>query len=201
MRVTPVLVLLCSLPLTRPEAQESPRWVLVAGVEGLSFTGSARDTAAPVATAAGLAPAPRLGLQLAIHRRLGPWSVGLGIGWAAGHVEAANDAVAVRDRTVDLSRYRLAATADRVVWRPGGGELAAEAGPALHLWALDGDTRARLAVRAGLVLRLPLAGAAMEHRVALGVEASPLTVEDVGPEFELRCLGTVELGVGVRLPL
>ena len=195
------IVLLLSLAAGPLEAQTRTGWGLTVGVEGLRFAGTAQDTIAPGPAAAGLRPSGRVGLRAAVQRRVGSWGVVLAVGWAAGDVEASNAAVAIRDRTVDLSRYRLAAAVDRILARPGEGELSLEAGPAMDLWALDGETRVRLAALAGIVLRIPLGRAAVEHRLAFGLEASPLTDADVGGEFELRTLRTVEFGVGVRLPL
>jgi hypothetical protein len=201
MHVRRGIVLLLGLAAGPLEAQASSGWGLTVGVEGLRFAGAARDTVAAEPAAAGLGPSGRVGLRAAVQRRAGSWGVALAFGWAGGDVEASNDAVAIRDRTADLSRYRLGAAVERILARPGEGELSLEAGPALDLWALDGDTRLRLAAVAGIVLRLPLGRAAVEHRLALGLEASPLTIADVGGDFELRTLRTVELGVGVRLPL
>ena len=42
-----------------------------------------------------------------LQRHLGRWALGLQLGWAGGEVEAYNEAVAIRDRTADLSRYRV----------------------------------------------------------------------------------------------
>ena len=178
------------------------RWIVTLGVEGMRYGAAAQDTVtAPAGAAADLRPSGRLGVRVALQRALGAWRVGAALGWAQGDVEAGNDVIAIRDRTADLSRYRVAGGVERRLTRLGAGELAAEAGPTLDLWMLDGTTRTRVGAECALALRLPMGTVELENRVAFGISASPLEEEDVGGEFELRALRALEIGVGVRVPL
>ncbi|HYC32606.1 MAG TPA: hypothetical protein VEB59_10000, partial [Gemmatimonadales bacterium] len=113
----------------------------------------------------------------------------------------ANDAVAIRDRTADLSRYRAGLAVERRLARLGNGLVFAEVEPTLDLWSLDGETRTRFGIQAGVTVRLPLGGLELEQRLVAGLSASPLEAADLGGEFALRALRVVGFGAGVRLPL
>ena len=197
------LLVLAVVVVPAPLAGQSvpPGWTVSVGLEGIRFGQAARDTVGADGAAPWLRPSGRIGVRVALQRRAGGWRVGAAVGWAGGNVEAGNDAVAIRDRTTSLARYRAAAVLQRRVARVGSGEIALEASPGVDLWSVDGDTRARLAGQAALLVRLPAGAVAVEHRLAVGVSASPLEDEDVGGEFELRPLSAVEFGVGVRIPL
>lgn len=202
MRIGPWAALALVALAARSEAQvPAARWTLGLGVEGIRFAAAARDTFTAAGPAADLRPSGRVGIRLALHRASGAWRVGAAAGWAWGEVEAANDAVVIRDRTAHLTRYRVAASLERRLARLGAGELAVELSPVLDLWSLAGGTRARGGAECGAVLRVPLGAVAVEHRIALGLSASPLVADDVGWEFELRPLRTVGYGLSLRVPL
>jgi hypothetical protein len=176
-------------------------WALSAGVDQIRFAPAAGATEAALGQAVNLRPNGRTGIRVALQRGGGPWRVEVSLGWAGGNVEAANEAVAIRDRTVDLSRYRLSAGLERTLTRAGGGELALALLPTLDLWSLDGESRIRAGGECGLTLRLPLGSALLENRMAFGVSGSPLEPADLDEEFETRPLRSVTLGVGLRMPL
>ena len=196
--IVPVLL---AAPGVLPAQSPPAPWTLTAGLDGMRFTAAARDTEAPAAEAAGLRPSGRMGARVALQRAAGAWRAELGLGWAPGNVEAANDAVAIRDRTADLSRFRVSAGVERTVARAGAGELAFAAGPILDLWSVEGDTRLRAGAACALALRLPLGAVALENRLGFGVSGSPLKAGDVDGEFELRAVTAVEFGVALRLSL
>ena len=176
-------------------------WTLTAGLDGMRFAAAAHDPGAPPTSAVDLRPSSRIGGRLALQHTSEDWRVELGMGWAAGGVEARNDVFAIRDRTANLSRYRLAAGIERRLTGIAAGELALGAGPALDLWSVAGDHRLRLGGIVALVVRLPLGGLALENRLAVGVSGSPLEAADVDGGFESRALRSIEFGVGLRLPL
>ena len=190
-------LLVWTVPL---QAQERG-WTFSTAIEAVRFGATATDTLTDPAGAVDLRPSGRLGARIGAHRGLGAWAVGVVLGWAPGNVEAANDAVVIRDRTADLSRYRAAVEIERKLAHPGGGTVALSVAPALDLWSLDGETRTRAGLEAGLALRLPLGGVLVEHRVAVGLSAAPIERGDVGGEFVLRSLRTVGFGLGLRVPL
>jgi hypothetical protein len=144
-------------------------WTLAAGLDGIRFGAAARDTTAPAGSAVSLRPSGRVGAWVALQRAAGAWRVELALGWAGGNVEAGNEAVAIRDRTADLSRYRVSAGVERTVARVAAGELALTVSPLLDLWSLDGETRLRAGAECRLALRLPLGGAAIENRIGFGM--------------------------------
>jgi hypothetical protein len=178
-----------------------PGWALIAGVDHIRFAAAAGTSEAALDPAVHLRPNGRTGIRVALQRGSRSWRVEVSLGWAGGNVEAANEAVAIRDRTVDLARYRLATGLERLLARPGGGELALALRPTLDLWSLDGENRPRAGAECGLALRLPLGAALVENRIAFGVSGSPLEPEDLDEEFETRPLRAVTLGVGLRMPL
>ena len=188
--------------LAGPLAAQSPAgWTLTVGVEGLRFAGAAHDTLGPEDAAVTLRPSGRIGGRVELQRHLGRWALGLQLGWAGGEVEAYNEAVAIRDRTADLSRYRVGVGLERHLAAVGVGEIGLALIPALDVWTVDGETRTRGALELALALRLPVGGVALEQRLAVGLSGSPITQADVGEEFELRTLKALVLGVGARVPL
>ena len=190
--------LLCLLPSGL--SGQSP-WSLTAGLDGMRFAAAARDPGALPSSAVDLRPSGRIGGRLTLQRASGAWRAELGVGWAPGGVEVRNDALAIRDRTADLSRYRVGAAIERRLTGSAAGELALGAGPALDLWSVAGDHRLRLGGVVALMVRLPLGRLALENRLAVGVTGSPLEPADVEGGFEARALRSVEFGVGLRLPL
>jgi hypothetical protein len=182
-------------------AQASGGWTVTAGLEGSRFAATARDTTLLADAAVQLRPSGRIGVRVAVQRRIGHWAVGAALGWAEGDAEASNGAVAIRDRTVDLSRYRVAVGLERTVARMGVATLAVELSPTLDLWTVAGESRTCPGLESGLMLRMPLGGVAAEQRLAFGFSASPLNAGDVEEGFALRRLTALSYMVGLRLPL
>lgn len=176
-----------------------PNWSLTLAADGIRFGQAAREreNSRPI----GLRPSGRIGSRVTLERSIGAWRAQMEVGWAAGHAEAATDAVAVRDKTLDLSRLRLAPTLERRVAAPAAGELAIGLAPTLDLWRVDGDTRLRPGLEARAAVRVPLGRVALENRLALGVSRSPLELEELEDGFELRILRALTLGIGLRVPL
>jgi hypothetical protein len=193
-----VLLLLFAGPLP---AQSPAGWTLTVGLDGLRFATAAEDTVTPGGAAVSLRPSGRIGGRVGLQRRIGGWGLGVLLGWAAGEVEASNEAVAIRDRTADLSRYRVALALERRVASVGAGTLAVAVSPGLDLWTVEGNTRTRAGAEAWVALRLPVGRVEVEQRLAFGLSGSPIEQADVGEEFDLRALRTLVFGVGVRLPL
>ena len=199
------LITLSSLLAAAPPATaQTPAghagWHLGGGVEAVRFGHVAVSGGLP-GTAAEIRPSPRSALHLSAGRTLGPWAVGLEAGWAGGHVEAANDAVSVQDRTSDVSRYRLAMGVERRVAAAGRGNLGVVLAPTLDLWTVGGANRVRAGAEARLVLRVALGSVALENRLAFGLSGNPVEAGDIGEVSELRGLRTVSVGIGLRFGL
>lgn len=191
---------LLGLPCALAGQSAPGAWTVTAGVDAVRFGAAARDTVAPAESAVDLRPSGRVGLRMAVQRAVGRWRVEVALGWAGGNVEAGNEAVAIRDRTVDLSRYRVGLGLERALAHPGRTEVTLALRPSLDLWTLDGENRVRAGAECTLALRVPLGGAALEHRIGLGVSGSPLKAEDVDAVFERKRLVALTVGVGWRLP-
>lgn len=176
-------------------------WSFAIGADGMRFGGTARDTAVPAESAADLRPSGRAGLHLMLERSFGDWRVQLETGMAEGNAEVANHTVVVRDKTLELSRYRLAMGLERRVTALGRGELAVALAPTLDLWRASGESRVRLGGEFRAAVRVPLGRVVLENRLAAGISGPPLEDEDLGDGFELKRLRSVSYGVGLRVPL
>ncbi len=200
MRLHPSLLLAllaAAPPITAQTRAVTDGWHLGGGVEVLRFSHVAVSDAAP-GIAAEVRPSGRAAIHLALGRSLGAWEVFAETGWAGGHIEAANDVVAIQDRSSDVSRYRLALGVTRRVAGWGTGVLALGVVPTLDLWTVQGLSRWRAGAEGRLVLRLPVGSAEVENRLQVGLSGSPIEEADVGEVSDLRGLRTVGLGVGLR---
>lgn len=184
-----------------PAATWASGWWLAVGGDGTWFSSIASTTDAPPEATAEIRPTRRTGVHVAIARGLGDWRAQLELGWAQGDAEAGNEAVSVRDKTLDLSRYRLAPGVERRVAGLGAGELAVGLAVPLDLWRASGNTRPRLGAEGRVALRLPLGKLALENRLVVGLSGSPLDAGDVGQGFERGSLSWLAFGAALWLPL
>ncbi len=193
-----LLALLAAPPPTSAQTHAVPDgWRLGGGVEAVRFGHVAVTDAAP-GVAAEIRPSGRAGVHLAVTRSSGAWDLSVEAGWAAGHIEASNDVVAIRDLTSDVTRYRLAVGITRNVLTSGPGVVAAGLVPTLDLWAVEGESRLRAGAEGRLVLRVRLGAVELENRVGLGLSGNPIEAADVGEAAGLRGLRAVVVGVGLR---
>ena len=193
-----LLSLLAGAP---PTAAQMPAddtgWHLGGGVEAVRFGHVAVSEAAP-GVAAEVRPSPRPAFHLSVGREYGAWDLDLEAGWAGGHIEAGNDAIAIQDKTSGVSRYRLAVGVARQVAAAGSGKIAIALAPTLDLWAVDGDSRVRAGAEGRLVVRVPLGAVDLENRIGIGFSGNPIEATDIGEVSDLRGLRTVFVGVGLR---
>jgi hypothetical protein len=186
--------------MAQTTSQDSP-WHLSLAGEGLHFSRAAVDTSVPPDLSASLRPTSRVGVQIGLDRAFGRWEAAISAGYAGGQVEIYNQSVRVVDRTAQITRYRLAASAGRALTEVGSGRLVAQAGPTVDLWTVDGDQRVKPGVEVGLALRLPLGRLELENRIRLGISGSPITQADIGHSGKSRSLRTLAFGVGLRVRL
>jgi hypothetical protein len=199
-RLSILLTLLAAAPPTAAQAPADRNgWHLSGGVDALRLSHVAVTALEGVEVEFG--PTGRPAVHLAVGRSVGDWSLALEAGWAGGHVEAKSDAIAVRDLTADVDRYRLAIAAGRHVAQLGGARLAVELGPTLDLWVVEEESRARAGAEARLVLLVPVGSLALEHRIGLGLSGSPIEPLDLGEVSHERGLRTLMVGVGLRTGL
>ena len=176
-------------------------WRLGVLVESLRFSRALVDGSVPSSEAAGLGPSGGVGVGVGLVRAGASWRAEVVAGWAGARPQAGNASVAITDKTTRLTRWRLGAALERRLCAVGGGMLALGVGPGLDWWRIAGESRVRIGGQAALGLSLPLSGWELENRLGLGVSASPLVPEDVGPEFETRALVSLVLELVVRAPL
>jgi hypothetical protein len=184
-----------------PDPQWAGGWWLALGGDGTWFSSIANTTGAPPEAVADIRPTRRTGVRVAVARGFGSWRGQVEVGWAQGDAEAGNETVSVRDKTLDLSRYRLAPGVERRVAGVGAGELALGLAVPLDLWHASSNTRARLGAEGRVALRLPLGKLGLENRLAFGLSGSPLDAEDLGDGFERSSLTWLAFGVALWLPL
>ena len=200
-RFTLLLPLLAAAP---PSAAQTPAarpgWYLGGGADALRFGHTLVADGGPGVTAE-VGPSGRVGLHLSLARAVEPWRVSLEAGWAEGHIEAGNEAVSVRDLTVDVTRYRLALGLSRHLAMLGSAGLALELGPTVDLWSVSEDSRVRAGAEGRVVLRVPVGRVELEHRIGVGISGSPIEGADVGPAADERSLRTLLVGLGLRAPL
>jgi hypothetical protein len=203
MRIAAILftaILAATPPIAAQTGAAATGWRLGVGVEAVRFAPVAVSDAAP-GVAAEVRPSGRAALHLAVARSAGSWSLAVEAGWAEGHIEAGNDAVSIRDLTAAVSRYRLALAVGRTLVPVATGALAFELAPTLDRWSVSGDARTRGGLEGRLVLRVPLGALELEHRLGLGVGASPIEAADIGEVSEERGLRTLSVGLGLRARL
>jgi hypothetical protein len=176
-------------------------WRLGVLVESLHFSRALVDGSAPASEATGLRPSGGVGAGVALARAGPSWRVELTASWAGLRPQADNTGAALIDKTSHLTRWQLGGAAERKLCAVGAGTLGLGAGPALDWWRITGESRVRIAGQATLALRLPLGGWELEHRLGLGVSASPFVPGDAGAEFETRALVSLFLGMAVGGPL
>ncbi|MGH7526588.1 MAG: hypothetical protein ACREMX_07770 [Gemmatimonadales bacterium] len=195
-----VLAVLLAGPAAAQSDPASTRWSFALGAGALHFSAVARDTLAAPGAAARLRPSGRLGVHLALARRLGPWEAAVEIGWARGHAEAGNTAVSIHDKSADLSRYRVVPSLSRRLAGMGPAEATLALGATMDLWTVEDATRARMGGEIRLAFRVPLgATVAVENSAAVGWSSSPVVREDLDDGFALNGLRTLTFGTGVRI--
>jgi hypothetical protein len=177
-------------------------WDLRLDVSRDVFSGGSRDTTTIPGTEVEVTPAPRIALEVGVGRRIGPWRISLGAGYASGGLRAKTPALILEDRTGAVRRYRAALLMSRRLIGRGPASLLLLAGPAVDHWsaASIGD-RTTLSCRVGLSARISLGGVAFENGVTFGLGESPFRRRDLPVEAGSRSLRTWSFGGGLRLPL
>lgn len=197
-------LLLALLAAPPPLAAQMPArrhgWHLGAGVDAVRFGHVAIGEAAP-GVPAEVRPSARPALHLTVARSASPWEVSVEVGWAGGNIEAGNDRIAILDLTAEVSRYRLSLGLTRRLAALGAGGLHVQLAPAIDIWSVTGEARARAGAEARLMLLVPLGSVELEHRAGFGLSGSPIEAEDLGQAVEERGLRALSIGVGLRAPL
>jgi hypothetical protein len=199
-RLLPVLLALWALPLA---AQVPDRgWALHLGVARDAFSGASSDTSTISGTDVEVTPAPRIAIATGVTRQAGPWEFGLDLGYSSGGLRASTEDLRLEQRTNDVTRFRAALTVGRRVARSGPVSLVLLASPGVDYWETEGiSTRTTMALRGGLVLRIPFGRVDFENRLLAGIGGSPFRREDIPPEGKIETLQTFSLGAALRIRL
>lgn len=199
-RLFPTLLALWALPLSAQAADRG--WGLHLGIARDAFTGGSSDTSTIAGTEVEVTPAPRIAIATGLTRQAGAWEFGLELGYSSGGLRASTDAIRIDDRSNDVTRYRAALTVGRRLARSGPVSLFLLASPGLDHWDTEGiSTRTTVALRGGLVLRIPFGRVDFENRLLAGIGGSPFRREDIPPEGKVESLRTLSLGAALRLRL
>lgn len=184
-------------------AQAVPNgWQALLAGEALRFSVAASNTVGDPAVRAALRPTDRWGVSVGVARRMGAWEPAFELGWADGDVEAVNSLVSLTDKTLDMSRVRIAPMLARRVAGLDRGELLLALGPTLELWSVGGaPLRLRVAPAARVALRLGVGRVSLENAVAFSISGSPYTQDELPESVVRRSLRTLAVSTGVRVPL
>jgi len=199
-RFLPALLALWVLPLS---AQAPDRgWALHLGIARDAFSGASSDTSTIPGTEVEVTPAPRVALATGLTRQAGAWEFGLELGYTSGGLRASTEDLRVEQRTNDVSRFRAALTVGRRLARSGPVSVLLLASPGVDYWETEGiGNRTTVALRGGLLLRIPFGRVEFENRLLAGIGGSPFRREDLPPGGKVESLRTFSLGAALRLRL
>lgn len=195
MRTLAVTLLLLGLGLVpRPAVAQ---WGVSAEIGVARFGGTSRDTSG---TKVGPYRPTTFGLR--VDRALGSTRVALAVLYAkTGFAGEQNDLAIVQYDAGSL--WELAPEASFRVARFGAGaEARLEAGPAIELWTVAGDTRSRLGGRAAAAIEWPMARALTGSlRVSGVLTGSVFDPADVPAGVERLATRRVAVAIGLRYGL
>ncbi|MDX2123164.1 MAG: hypothetical protein SF070_19155 [Gemmatimonadota bacterium] len=196
----PTLLALWAIPLA---AQAPDRgWAIHLAVARDAFSGGSSDTSTIPGIEVEVTPAPRIALATGLTRQAGAWEFGLELGYTSGGLRASTEDLRVEERTNDVARFRAALTVGRRLARSGPVSVVLLASPGVDRWETEGiGNRTTLALRGGLVLRIPFGRVEFENRLLAGIGGSPFRGEDIPPGGKAESLRTFSLGAALRLRL
>lgn len=202
MRWLGIIALCSSVGLSSTAAAQTPGggWALHVGLTRESFSGASADTTTIPGTEVEVVPAPRLGLEVGLGRKVRGWEVSLGVGFAGGGLRAQTNDLTLEDRTGAADRYRAVLRVGRELLRLEAARLILEGGVALDHWRVDGiGSQSTAAGLAGVRLRVPLgSGIALENSALFAVGESPFGKSALPPEATTSSIRTWSLGFGLR---
>ena len=175
----------------------SAQWGVAAEIGVARFGGSSRDTSGTT-----VGPYRPTTFELRLDRGLGPARVALG-------VLRAKTGIAGEQSGLAIVQYDMASLWEitpqlsfRVAHFGVGVDVRLEAGPAVQLWKVDGDSRTRVAARGAAALEWPLARALTGSLRASGVlGGSVFNVDEPPPGVERRRTRRFGVAIGARLRL
>lgn len=199
MRALPVAILLLSCAAARPLA--AAQWHVGVELSATRYGGSSHDTSSSHVASQGR-PGDATAISLRVGRKWRRYGIALRASYAKPGLAVAGNNVNLTDKTTgDL--LEIVPLMDTQVGGIGpSGAVRLELGPALHLWNLDGDMRARIGALAAAAYEWPVAGRFSANVRLEGVlSRSWFDPGDTPPEFERRVTWRYGVGLGLRYRL
>lgn len=189
-----------ALMLAAASEPVTAQWEVGVQLGSSHYRGTARDTTS--STAENLRPGSGTAFGLRLEHSLGRARLALQATYAKTGIAATAPGLTLTDKTFGrlyelgmLVNYRVGAVGS-------SGALRAELGPALHLWKLDDDYRARVGALGSMAYEWPVtAGLTGIIRVEGTVSNSWFDAVDLPPEVERQATWRYGWGVGLRYRL
>ena len=175
----------------------SAQWGIAAEIGVARFAGSSRDSSGVT-----VGPYRPTTFELRVDTRLGPPRVAIVVLYAKTGIAGQQPGLAVVQYDI-ASLWEVSPQVSFLLTRFGVGvDVRLEAGPALQLWNLDGESRTRLGGRAATVVEWPLARDLTGSLRVSGVSSeSVFDAADTPSGVERRATRRFGVAVGLRYQL
>ena len=175
----------------------SAQWGIAAEIGVARFAGSSRDSSGVT-----VGPYRPTTFELRVDTRLGPPRVAIVVLYAKTGIAGQQPGLAVVQYDI-ASLWEVSPQVSFLLARFGVGvDVRLEAGPALQLWNLDGESRTRLGGRAATVVEWPLARDLTGSLRVSGVSSeSVFDAADTPSGVERRATRRFGVAVGLRYQL
>ena len=175
----------------------SAQWGIAAEIGVARFAGSSRDSSGVT-----VGPYRPTTFELRVDARLGPPRVAIVVLYAKTGIAGEQPGLAVVQYDI-ASLWEVSPQVSFLLARFGVGvDVRLEAGPALQLWNLDGESRTRLGGRAATVVEWPLARDLTGSLRVSGVSSeSVFDAADTPSGVERRATRRFGVAVGLRYQL
>ncbi len=175
----------------------SAQWGIAAEIGVARFAGSSRDSSGVT-----VGPYRPTTFELRVDTRLGPPRVAIVVLYAKTGIAGEQPGLAVVQYDI-ASLWEVSPQVSFLLARFGVGvDVRLEAGPALQLWNLDGESRTRLGGRAATVVEWPLARDLTGSLRVSGVSSeSVFDAADTPSGVERRATRRFGVAVGLRYQL
>jgi len=175
----------------------SAQWGIAAEIGVARFAGSSRDSSGVT-----VGPYRPTTFELRVDARLGPPRVAIVVLYAKTGIAGQQPGLAVVQYDI-ASLWEVSPQVSFLLARFGVGvDVRLEAGPALQLWNLDGESRTRLGGRAATVVEWPLARDLTGSLRVSGVSSeSVFDAADTPSGVERRATRRFGVAVGLRYQL
>jgi len=190
--------LLVSCGAARPLAAQ---WHLGVELAATRYGGSSHDTSSSHVASQGR-PGDATAISVRIGRNWTRHGVALRASYAKPGLAVAGENINLTDKTTGDLFEVVPLVSTRVGGIGPSGAVRLELGPALHLWNLDGDMRARVGALGAAAYEWPVVGRLSGNvRLEGVISRSWFDPGDTPPEFERRVTWRYGVGLGLRYRL